>query len=111
MRQSWTEYLKLGESVKNGSFVLGEFDRLSKEIGFSFNNKRTFEWQREFTVLLQVSSAEPKVLEQRIKQLEIYGKLGNIKQISSLLMEIKMLNKLEGNFDALENIYDSVSTA
>ena len=109
IKNSWTEYLKLGGSVKSGTFLLGEFDRLSKEVGNSFGAKRTFEWQREFTVLLRTAGTEPKVLDQRIKQIEIYGKLGNIKQISCLLMEIKRLNKLEGNFDALKNIYDSVS--
>jgi hypothetical protein len=112
MGKSLQAFKKLAKSLINGTFILSEFDELKKGI-LSLNNKKgknfDLEWKSEFDTLLTHGECETKIKVERIKQLETYQKLKVVKIISELLLKIKELNNLEGDFDGFYQINDLVT--
>ena len=91
-------------SMIDGSFRLVEFDKLRDQL----DAEKKGEINLEIKQLLEFGTTDVVLIEKRIKQLEIYQKLHNIKQISDLMLQLKKINELEGDFVSLELLNSSV---
>jgi len=103
---SLASYKQLGESLIADSFVLSNFDTIKADLTKKI--KGTFKWKQEFETMLKFSGCEMALVSDRIRQLEVYEKFKQIKEISTLLLKLKELNNLTGNFKALTQIHSSL---
>ena len=92
----------------DGIFVLEEFDTLSK---LNSKSKLTHEinkqWKENFLFLLK--NQPQSLIDQRLRQLEIYLKIDGIKGITMAILDIIKNDSLEGDFEFLKKIVVSVS--
>ena len=98
-------YDDLVDQVINGVLGLEEFENLAS-LDFKFVKKKDISksWQDNFKTLMKSrKNIEPSLIKARIEQLEIYLKIDKIKEITSILLEIKEKNSLTSDFSYLEN--------
>ena len=108
MQESLNSYRRLGESLIDGSFVLGQLDILKSHISRA-KRSANVEWKDEFQVLLEYAGCDKDLKMALIKKLDVYQKLKRVQQITKILLELKKVAKLTGSFEMLSDIISSVS--
>jgi hypothetical protein len=109
LKESYNNYLELSTSISNGSLKLEQFDELVKidersRIAEKINPK----WAAKFEKVLSLSTSDKNLINNRLEQLKIYLELSKVNDIAKVLLEIKKLNGLTGDFSFLNEIAESV---
>lgn len=95
--------------------MLKDFDRFftsSHQTTSSHINHRIVaenNWRANFEALLNFENVDANIAKQRIQQLSTYKELSRVKDLANVLIQIKEINELKGDFSALETIATFVS--
>lgn len=103
IKPAYEDYIVLGSQISSGDLNLEEFNYL---IGKNFKES---EWKSEIKRLLTYIDTDNDLIEFRIRQLDHHLKLEDVEEITHCLLSIKDRNLLDGDFEPLENIQESVS--
>lgn len=98
------------KDVSSGELLLNDFvDLVKLSMKQKKNNEIDKDWKDKITKLMKLNNSNEKQIKDRIRQLDIFLKMHNIKEIIAVLLEIKQHNSLNGDFQFLEKIANSVS--
>ncbi|CAF0824304.1 unnamed protein product, partial [Brachionus calyciflorus] len=108
--QADLDFENFGESVKNGTLDLEYFSeeliRVNESLRIGRDHFKNFKIELE--KVMKIANMSEKEIEYRFKQIKHYLNLPKIKEISTLLLEIKEHEELTGNFEPLEQISHSL---
>jgi hypothetical protein len=105
------DYNKLVGEIRNGDLILETFEELIRvQIDLQLSESTiNGDWKLYFRELMKLAGFKSALADQRIKQFELYLKLKNIKDVVSVLCQIKRRNGIAESYEFLENLAKSVS--
>lgn len=109
LKPAYNEYSDLIKHIKKGTLTFEKFEILiriqaSLNIGLKINPQ----WKDLIRTVMKLDQFDQGLVEQRIRQCDLYLKLNNIHKIVSVLIEIKDKNALEKDYQTLEDLHKSV---
>jgi len=112
LKAAYDEYINIGKSLTDGSYLFRDFEYLAKIKHDGSSNKQINEnWKEYFKILLNEIQTPKDKIDERMQQIDVYQSINNIKDITGTLLEIKEMYKSNGDFSFLQDIKNSLESS